>query len=38
MKEKTLQPHQKTPAILAVAAIWGYLGLACRLNGCGGRI
>jgi len=36
MKGKTLQPHQKAPAILATAVIWGYLGLACRINGCGG--
>ena len=38
MKGRTLQPHQKTPAILATAVIWGYLGLANRLNGCGGWI
>jgi hypothetical protein len=37
MKGKTLQPHQK-PTATGIAGKWGYLGLACRLNGCGGRI
>jgi len=34
----TLQPHQKLHGVFAGAVIWGYLGLAFRLNGCGGRI
>ena len=34
----TLQTHQKTLGVLRAAVIWGYLGLANRLNGCGGWI
>ena len=30
--------HTKTPRRLGVALTWGYLGLAFRLSGCGGRI
>jgi hypothetical protein len=32
------QTHQKTLGVFGAAVIWGYLGLAFRLNGCGGRI
>ena len=34
----TLQTHQKTLGVFASAVIWGYLGLANRLSGCGGWI
>jgi hypothetical protein len=36
--KRTLQTHQKNPGVFGGAVIWGYLGLAFRLNGCGGRI
>ncbi len=36
--QRTLQTHQKPLGIFPGAVIWGYLGLAYRLNGCGGRI
>jgi hypothetical protein len=36
--QRTLQTHQKTLGVLRGAVIWGYLGLACRLSGCGGWI
>jgi hypothetical protein len=36
--QRTLQAHQKTLGVFGGAVIWGYLGLANRLNGCGGRI
>ena len=36
--QRTLQTHQKTHGVLRGAVIWGYLGSAYRLNGCGGRI
>jgi Phage integrase family len=35
---RTLQTHQKTLGVLRGAVIWGYLGLANRLIGCGGGI
>jgi hypothetical protein len=36
--QRTLQTHQKTLGVLRGAVIWGYLGLAFRLSGCGGWI
>lgn len=36
--QRILQTHQKPPRQIVSAVIWGYLGLAYRLNGCGGRI
>lgn len=36
--QRTLQTHQKPLGVFAGAVIWGYLGLADRLSGCGGRI
>jgi hypothetical protein len=38
MKENLRLKAPESPSDLATAAIWGYLGLACRLNGCGGWI
>jgi len=35
---RTLQTTQETLGVLAGAVILGYLGLAYRLNGCGGWI
>lgn len=38
-REGTLQQKPQTPhSVLTSTAIWGYLGLAFRLNGCGGWI
>jgi len=34
--QRTLQTHQKTLGVLRGAVIWGYLGSANRLIGCGG--
>jgi hypothetical protein len=36
--QKNPQTHQKPLGVLRGAVIWGYLGLAFRLIGCGGRI
>jgi len=36
--QRNPQTHQKTLGVFGGAVIWGYLGLANRLNGCGGRI
>jgi hypothetical protein len=37
--QRTLQTYQINPtAFFPGAVIWGYLGLAYRLSGCGGRI
>ena len=36
--QRTLQTHQNPLGVFAGADIWGYLGLACRLSGCGGWI
>jgi len=34
--QRTLQTHQKALGVLRGAVIWGYLGSANRLIGCGG--
>ena len=36
--QRTLQTHQKPHGVFPGAVIWGYLGLANRLSGCGGWI
>lgn len=38
MKGKPCNRTQKNPRRPGIAVIWGYLGLANRLNGCGGGI
>ena len=35
---RTLQAHQKPHGVFAGAVIWGYLGLAFGLSGCGSWI
>jgi hypothetical protein len=36
--QRTLQTHQNPPYVFATSDWVGYLGLANRLSGCGGRI
>jgi hypothetical protein len=36
--QRSPQTHQRTLGVFASAVIWGYLGLANRLSGCGGWI
>jgi hypothetical protein len=38
MKGKYLTTATNNPRRPGIAVKWGYLGLACRLSGCGGRI
>ena len=38
MKEKYLATAPENPRRPGIAVIWGYLGLAFAVSGCGGRI